>query len=123
MDILFRRETEDDLKVAADAAVFDGVDLITGPDGKLGIVAIHNDRRVCQQCGGIFIHGHRKLEMVPVYLYAEAPPVYLHAKCQVPPMKIFTFFKGLATRRRVANIVKQTVGVAAAAEANGKTIL
>jgi len=123
MDIFFRRESEDDLKVAADAAVFDGVDLITGPDGMLGIVAIHNDRYVCQQCGGIFIKGHKKLEMLPIHLYAGAPPVYLHAKCQVPPSRVFQFFKGLATRRRVANIVKQTTGIAAAAEANGKTIL
>ena len=123
MDIFFRRESEDDLKVAADAACFDGVDLITGSDGLLGIVAVHNNRHVCQQCGGGFIHGHKKLAMVPVTLYVGAPPMYLHAKCQVPPSRVFQSFKGLATRRRVANIVKQTSGLAAAAEANGRTIL
>lgn len=123
LELLFRRETEDELKVAADAAVFDGVDLITGKDGRLGIVAIHKGRRVCQQCGGLFAMGDRKLDMVPVVLYPEAPPVYLHAKCQVPPTRIFMFFKGLMTRRKVANVVKQCYGIEKAAEGNGKAIL
>jgi hypothetical protein len=44
--------------------------------------------------------------MTPVSLYSGAPPVYLHAKCEAPPTKLFNFFKGLGTRRKVASIVK-----------------
>jgi hypothetical protein len=117
MDIrnLFRSETLDDMKVGANAAHFASVDLIEGPDGKLGFVAQDAEgRRVCQQCGGHLLganHYDRKLRMVPVYMYPDAPAVWLHAKCEAPPIKIFQNFKGLGIRRKVANIVKATSGI------------
>lgn len=118
-EILFRRETADDMKIGANAAHFDEVDTVTDPKtGMLGLVAVHQGRRVCQQCGGFFNDGDRKLRMTPVYTFPEAPPVFLHAKCEVPPAKIFTMFKGLQVRRRVASIVKKSMGVAEAAEAS-----
>jgi len=112
---LFRKETLDDMKVGANAAHFASVDLIEGPDGKLGFVALDADgRRVCQQCGGYLRSQDSydsRLRMTPVYLYPDAPPVWLHAKCEVPPVKLFLNFKGLGIRRKVANIVKATKGV------------
>lgn len=111
LDFLFRRETADDYKVAADAAHFDSVDMIEGPDGKLGIVALHQGRRVCQQCGKGFDQSNPRMRMTPVYLEQGAPAVYLHAKCETPPARIFTFFKGLKTRREVANVVKMSSGL------------
>lgn len=115
-EILFRRETADDLKIGANAAHFDNVDLVTMPDGKLGVVAIHQGRRVCQQCGGHFNESNPKLRMTPVYMHPDAPPVFLHAKCEVPPSRIFTMFRGLEVRRRVASIVKKSLGIDKAAE-------
>jgi hypothetical protein len=117
MDIknLFRRETLDDMKVAANASHFASVDLIEGPDGKLGFVALDvNGRRVCQQCGDLLLsadHYDRRNRMVPVYIYPDAPAVWLHARCEVPPTKIFMNFKGLGIRQQVANIVKATSGI------------
>lgn len=119
VEILFRKETVDDLKIGANAAHFDDVDLIEGPDGKLGIVAIHNGRRVCQQCGGHFDQGNPKLRMTAVHTHPDAPPVYLHAKCETPPSRIFTMFRGLQIRRRVADIVKKSCGIDQAAERKG----
>lgn len=116
VEILFRRETVDDMRIGANAAHFDDVDLITTPDGKLGIVAIHKGRRVCQQCGGHFNESNPKLRMTPVYTHPDAPPVFLHAKCEVPSPRIFTMFKGLQVRRRVADIVKKSLGIDKAAE-------
>jgi hypothetical protein len=112
IEILFRRETADDYKVAADAAHFDGVDTVRDPvTGMLGLVAVQDGRRICQQCGGHFNQSDRKLRMTPVYTYPDAPPMFLHAKCEVPPMKIFQLFKGLQKRREVANIVKKSLGL------------
>ncbi|MFQ5339948.1 MAG: hypothetical protein ACE5F6_00220 [Anaerolineae bacterium] len=116
VEILFRQETADDMKIGANASHFDDVDLIEGANGKLGIVAIHKGRRVCQQCGGYFDSSNPKLRMTPVHTHPEAPPVYLHAKCEVPPAKIFTMLRGLPVRRRVANIVKKSLGIEQAAE-------
>jgi hypothetical protein len=111
IDFLFRRETSDDYKIGANATHFDNVDLIEGPDHKLGLVAVHQGRRVCQQCGDGFNQSIPKLRMVPVHTHPEAPPVYLHAKCEVPPIKIFNMFRGLQIRRGVADIVKQSQGI------------
>ena len=122
IEILFRRETADDYKVAASAAHFDGVDTVTGPDGKLGLVAVQNGRRICQQCGGHFNNSIPKLRMTPVHLYPDAPPMYLHAKCEVPPMRIFTMLRGLQVRRQVANIVKKSMGLDKAAGSGGGII-
>lgn len=116
VEILFRQETADDMRIGANASHFDDVDLIVGSDGKLGIVAIHKGRRVCQQCGGYFDSSNPRLRMTPVYTHPEAPPVYLHAKCEVPPSKIFTMFRGMGVRRRVASIVKKCVGLEKATE-------
>jgi hypothetical protein len=116
VEILFRQETADDMRIGANAAHFDDVDLIAGPDGKLGIVAIHQGRRVCQQCGKHFNQSNPKMRMTPVWTHPDAPPVYLHAKCEVPPSKIFTMFRGMGVRRRVANIVKKCAGIDQAAE-------
>jgi hypothetical protein len=116
VEILFRQETADDLKIGANATHFDDIDLITGSDGKLGIVAIHQGRRVCQQCGGQFDQSDPRLRMTPVWTHPDAPPVYLHARCQVPPIKISLMFKGLQIRRRFASIVKKCAGIEEAAE-------
>ena len=118
IEILFRRETLDEMKVAGDAAHFDSVDMIEGPDGKLGVVALHNNRRVCQQCGEGFNQSNPKLRMTPVSFGEGAPPIYLHAKCETPPSGIFKMFQGLGTRRRVANIVKQSVALDKVSEGN-----
>jgi hypothetical protein len=115
IDFLFRRETADEYKVAADAAHFDSVDMIEGPDGMLGIVALHHGRRVCQQCGKGFNASDPRMRMTPVYLEQGAPCVYLHAKCETPPARIFTMFRGLKTRREVANVVKLSAGLDKAA--------
>lgn len=113
---LFRRETIDEIRVAANAAHFDGVDTFTDPKtGLLGLVAVHQGRRVCQQCGGGFDESNPKLRLQPVYMYPDAPPIGLHAKCEVPPIRIFRMFQGLATRRHYANIVKQSAGLDKAA--------
>ena len=116
IEVLFRRETADDYKVAASAAHFDGVDTVTDPaTNQLGLVAIQNGRRICQQCGGHFNSSNPKLRMHPVYLYPEAPPMFLHAKCEVPPIKVFQMLRGLQVRREVANIVKKSLGIDKAA--------
>lgn len=115
MELLFRRETLDETKVAADAAHFDSVDLIEDSRGRLGFVALKDGRHVCQQCGGRLLseNSHdRKHRMVPVYLYGTAAPaVWLHAKCEAPPAKIFMNFKGLGIRRKFARGVKALEGV------------
>lgn len=121
---LFRRETLDELKVAGNAAHFDGVDTFVDPHtGQTGLVAVSKGRRVCQQCGKGFNEGDRRLRMHPVYMYPDAPPIGLHAKCEVPPIRIFQMFQGLATRRKVANIVKQSQGLDKASASNDTGIV
>lgn len=110
IEILFRRETLDEVKVAEGAAHFDSVDLIEDSRGRLGFVALKGGRRVCQLCGGVLLaeNSHdRKHRMVPVYMYGmDTPAVWLHAKCEAPPAKIFMNFQGLGIRRKFAQGAK-----------------
>lgn len=120
---LFRRETLDESKIAEDAACFDDVDLIEGPDGKLGMVAVNKGRRVCQRCGDQFDQSDKRMRMTPVWLWPGAPPVYLHAKCEKDPVRIFQTFKGLGVRRSLAKIAKATLGLDKAAKSGEDRII
>lgn len=122
-EILIRRETQDE-QLAVGATYMDDIDLIQSPrDGLLVMVAVKGGRHVCQQCGGVFVEGHKTLRPTEVSLAPGSPRLLLHAQCEEKRPFIQNKFRGLEIRRGLARIAKASISIAEAAVDSAKRIV
>lgn len=97
----------------AAAEIGDDVDLWY-LNGKANAVAMKNGSYVCWHCMELLVQNETDPKLRPVVIYTGGEVgVYLHAKCandRVKP-KLFQFARGMAVRRKVADIVKKAGGL------------
>jgi hypothetical protein len=123
MEILVRRETEDQ-KLAEGATFLDDLDLIVSPrDGLLMMVAVKGGQHVCQQCGGLFDENDPRLRSAEVSLAPGSPRLKLHSRCQSASKQYNKVFRGLEIRRAFARAAKASGSLAQTALDSAKKIV
>jgi len=117
---------DEEQKIAEQSTHMDDIDLVMSPiDGKLVVVAMRGGEHVCQRCGGPISIDSPDPKVKGVEVHFKEARVLLHPNCQSSSSRrlFFQNVQGVQVRRRIAQVAKQTQGLADAAENRKKSVV